>query len=182
MKIIQIITIALLFSACSQKAATVKKYYRLTTEATTAVTTKIDSTLWIKRPEAHSILGNRPMVATDEAGALQQLIHHAWIESPKILLQELLSTHAQSQWHTVTSERPKDVPYHQLHSRITAFEKDNNVARISMQFTLIDQAGALLKQQSLTTSQDITGNSYADFASAMGQALVKLLTQLELTP
>ncbi len=182
MKIIQIIIIALLLAACGQKAATVKKYYRLTTEPTTAFTKQIDSTLWIKRPEAHSILGNRPMVATDEAGALQQLSHHAWIESPKILLQELLANHAQSQWDTVTSERPKDVPYHQLHSRITAFEKNNNVARISMQFTLIDQEGVLIKQQSLSATQEIIGNSYADFASAMGQAFTQLLSQLELIP
>ena len=183
MKYTHLILSLLILAGCSQKPAAVKKYYRLELPSQQLQTSKQHpSALWIKKPEAHSILGNRPMVATDAAGALQQLSHHAWIESPKILIHELLRQQLQNQWQMTYSKRPKSEEYHQLHSRILAFEKNNNQALIRIEFTLYDMYMEQVNHQTIASKQTIQGDDYAAFATAMSQALQTVIAQLELTP
>ncbi|WP_154222427.1 ABC-type transport auxiliary lipoprotein family protein [Marinicella rhabdoformis] len=181
MKLTYLLILLTTLSACSSKPAAIKKYYRieLPVHANTANTHPY--TLWIKRPEAYSILGNRPMVATDNEGALQQLSHHTWIESPKILIQEQLQKHLSNQWQTVTTNRPSDSDYYQLHSSIKAFEKDDNQAHVHMTFKLFAPDLSLLKTLDLSSMQTLNGDGYAAFASAINAAISEIFNQLEFT-
>ncbi len=183
MKFIYPLLLLTLFSGCSQKPATVKKYYRLNLIETNSISQKHDATLWIKRPAAHSILGNRPMVATDADGALQQLTHHAWIESPKILLQELIQQHASMTWQSAVSIRPNSgKDYYQLHTKVLAFEKNQDKALVRMAFSFYNPEMELLKHQTLSIENSITENNYTAFSAAMSKAVNFIIQQIELTP
>ena len=183
MKLMFPLLLLTLFSACSQKPASVKKYYRLNLIETETEAEKHDATLWIKKPEAHSILGNRPMVATDADGALQQLTHHAWIESPKILLQEFIQQHASRTWQSAVSNRPNSgEDYYQLHTKVLAFEKNKDQALVRMAFSFYNPDMELLKQQTLSIESTFTENSYPAFSTAISKAVNLILQQLELTP
>ena len=119
-----ILLLVLLLNACGNQKTTAKKYHRLQVDShQTAPSQLREDTLVIKRPKALSILGGRPMVATQEDGSLVQLSHHFWLDSPKILLQDILRSWATGHWQTVTYQVPSNQPHKVLDSRILAFEK-----------------------------------------------------------
>lgn len=182
MKIYYLLVFILMMSACSSKPAAVKKYYRIETTSHNETVQKHDATVWIAKPDAHSILGSRPMVATDSEGALQQLSHHTWLESPKILIQEQLQKALSQQWQSVVTDRPRNLDYYQLHSRILAFEKKQSQAHVRMTFKLLSPDLKVVKQLDLSSIKTINGESYAVFAEAISAALENIFKQLELTP
>ena len=182
MKLTYLLVIIATLSACSSKPAAVKKYYRIELPGLSETVQKHDATLWIARPEAHSILGNRPMVATDSEGALQQLSHHTWLESPKILIQEQLQNTLANLWKNVVTDRPRKDSYYQLHSRILAFEKIQNQAHAQMTFKLLSPDLDLVHQFDLSSTKTLNGDTYAAFAEAMGAALTDIFNQLEFKP
>lgn len=174
-----ITTLALTLSACGNKQAQVKKYYRLGGVDIEAVTKdKKDMTLVVKRPSALSILGGRPMVATKEDGSLVQLSHNFWIESPKVLLQDKLKDWAKNHWQHVKAQTPSEGEYHTLNTRILAFEKQQNKALVSLEFTAFDQDDKQIYNKRFDQTQVIDGEGFKSFVSALNKALDATLTQL----
>lgn len=181
-RICGLLIITLMQGACSQKAAQVKKYYRLDVAAESVNHSPVEGVLWVKRPEALGVLGNRPMVVTDPNGALQQLSFHHWIDSPKILLHHTLVSHAQQHWELAQGGKPAGFDHTELVTQILSFEKNEGDAELTIKFTWYDAEGAQLKQQLLSSRQPITTDNYAGFADAMQGALADVLSQLEWQP
>ncbi len=172
--------ILLMVNACSNQQAQVKQYYRLdapTDITNQAITTK-PSTLVVKRPMALSILGGRPMVATQADGSLVQLSHNYWIESPKILLQDVLQTWAANHWQQVSSQVPQDDHYHILESRILAFEKNQSMAKVHLEFYLYDTNNQLIFNQQMLATESIENDGFKAFTQAITMALNTILNQL----
>lgn len=169
---------AITLSACGNKPAQTKKYYRLSPSAAVTAPKPKPATLVIKRPKALSILGGRPMVATKEDGSLVQLSHHFWLESPKVLLQDKLKYWASAHWDSVSYQVPNDDNHHILDSRILAFEKRQKLAVVSLDFSLYDHDNKLLFNQTYSFEQAIEGEGFKAFTTALSRAIDAVLTQL----
>lgn len=173
-----LLILTLLLGACSNKKATSKKYYRLNPVTNTTVVASKDQTLVIKRPTALSILGGRPMVATQADGSLVQLSHHFWLESPKVLLQDWLLAWARPMWSQVSTQVPAGQNHQVLFTRILAFEKQQDQAKVKLEFSLYDQNNQLLFNQQLAHQETIQSDGYQGFVKAINQALNAVMTQL----
>ncbi len=174
-----VLCITLICNACgSKKAALTKKYYRLNPVPTSITPSTVrPMTLVVKRPEALSILGGRPIVATQVDTSLVQLSHNFWIESPKILLQDLIKNWAKNLWQTVVYQTPAAEQFHWLKTRILAFEKRQELAIAEIEFSLYDQDNQLLFNQTYNAEQNIIADNYDAFAQAMSQAIESIFSQ-----
>ncbi|MCX7552610.1 ABC-type transport auxiliary lipoprotein family protein [Marinicella sp. S1101] len=178
-KTLSIITAAtIILSACGNKPAQTKKYYRLSPSAAVTASETKPATLVVKRPKALSILGGRPIVATKEDGSLVQLSHHFWLESPKVLLQDKLKVWASEHWQSVSYQVPNDNTHHILDSRILAFEKRQKLAVVSLEFSLYDHENKLLFNQTYDNEQAIEGEGFKAFTTALSRSVDAILIQL----
>jgi ABC-type uncharacterized transport system auxiliary subunit len=179
-KLMILIASLLLFSACSNQPAKVKKYYRLGNLESTQPTTShsLRTSVIISRPKALSILAGRPMVATQADGALVQLNDHYWLESPTLLLQQHLKNWAQNHWQQVQTNAPFNERHERLDSQIMAFEKDGKLAKVSLHFELVSVDGTVLLDQTFSRSLSIHGEGYVQFVETINRALNLILTDL----
>ncbi|VAW45976.1 hypothetical protein MNBD_GAMMA02-285 [hydrothermal vent metagenome] len=179
--LILITTVALLFSACSTKKAQTKKYFRLSVSTPSTVNTDIKPiTLVVKRPTALSILGGRPIVATQADDSLVQLSHNFWIESPKVILQDRIKSWAGDHWQVVSYQTPSGNGYQILETRILAFEKKQNQAVVELEFFLYDENNQLLLNQQLSATENITTDNYKAFAQSISLAIEAVFAQLNI--
>ena len=177
---ISIVLLVLLLNACGNQKTTAKKYHRLHVDINPPAQAQLrEDTLVIKRPKALSILGGRPMVATQEDGSLVQLSHHFWLDSPKILLQDTLKTWASSHWQTVSYQVPSNQPHKVLDSRILAFEKQQNQANVAIEFLLYNEEYQLVFNQTLSQSKTMDGEGYRAYVRASVAAVEAILTDLQ---
>jgi len=165
-------------SACSNSKTQIKKYYRINATPTSSLAAVKPLTLVIKRPSAHSILGGRPMVATKEDNALIQLSHHFWLESPKILLQDILKSWALTHWQSVSYLKPYKQPHQILDTRILAFEKNKGQAKVILEFFLYDENSTLIFNQLYEQNQPLTEDGYHAFSESISTAIQTILEQL----
>jgi len=173
----------LLLIACSNSPQQVKQYYRLTSDSSLNITenshtNQLRDSVIITRPEALSILGGRPMVATRDDGSLVQLNHHYWLESPKVLLQDRLQEWATRHWQEVLSSGNITATRDRLVTRILAFEKNQNQAHIHLEFTLINGNNDILFSKAFNDTVSLSTNSFAAFAQAADQTVSNMLQQL----
>jgi len=173
-----ILTITLYLGACSSQKNQTKKYFRLTESPSTVHPNLKPITLVVKRPQALSILGNRPIVATQNDGSLIQLSRNFWLESPKILLQDRIKQWAEKHWQTVNVQKPLGTTHQILETRILAFEKKQNQALATLEFFLYDANNQLLFNQKFSITENITEDNYQSFAKAMSIAIESILEQL----
>jgi ABC-type uncharacterized transport system auxiliary subunit len=174
------LSMVLIFSACSSKKAQTKKYFRLAAVEPTTLQTdnKRPLTLVVKRPKALSILGGRPIVATQADSSLVQLSHNFWLESPKVLLQDRIRQWAENHWQTVSYQTPSNQPHQILESRILAFEKNQDQATATMEFSLYDEDSQLLFSQQFNATENITEDNYRAFVKALSLAVENIFAQL----
>jgi ABC-type uncharacterized transport system auxiliary subunit len=165
-------------TACGNQVAQSKKYFRINSSDPVMLTERRPLTVVVKRPKALSILGGRPMVATREDDSLVQLSHHFWLESPKVLLQDVFKKWATGHWQAVSYQEPAETTYQVLESRILAFEKQQHMAVVRLEFLLYDQDRNLLLSQEFSSNKAIEGEGYRAFARAIGQAVDQVLTEL----
>ncbi len=160
MKTLQSLFLILILASCSSSSKKVadKLYYRFGEPL--VVTTNID--FGIQRPTAMGILGNRPMVAQKADGALLQLNHHFWIDSPKLLLQNYLITSFN------VSPGAHD---NQLKSTLLNFEKKGATSIVSIVFTLVDKNNNTLFQKTYTQQQELPENTMAAFVTSVSKSL-----------
>ncbi len=169
----------LLCSACGIKKSQTRKHFRLTATAQTINHSELKPiSLVIKRPKALSILGGRPMVATQADGSLVQLSHNFWLESPKVLLQDRFKQWAENHWQSVSYQTPTEGNHQILDSRILAFEKNQLQAKVSIEFLLYDADHHLIFNQQFTATENMQGEGFRAFALAISQALDSILEQL----
>ncbi len=164
--------------ACSSKQAQTKKYFRIESNAIITSATTKPITLVVKRPTALSILGGRPMVATQDDQSLVQLSNHFWLESPKVLLHDIIKNWAKLQWQTVSVQTPYQTDHHILTTRILAFEKNQNLSNVALEFSLYDAENALLFNKSYSHSETIDGEGYKAFSKAISRSVDAILNQL----
>ncbi len=175
------VILLLLISACSNKKAQSKKYFRMAPYTSTVVVAEPSPlTLVVKRPKALSILGGRPIVATQADGSLVQLSHNFWLESPKVLLQDRIKYWATNQWQHVAYQVPNNDEHVILESRILAFEKNQDQAMAELEFKLYDANNRLLSNHRLSASKTITEEGYKAFTQAITAAVDDILHQLKL--
>ena len=175
-KLLIVLVLFAVLSACGNNKTQTKKYFRISSDIISAEETIAD-TLVIKRPTALSILGGRPMVATKEDNSLVQLSNHFWLESPKVLLQDILRKWAQAHWQQVTTQVPQQ-QHHVLNTRILAFEKVQDQALVTLEFNLYDADNKLLYSEQFSQHQPLQEDGYKAFAKAIGQAIDTILNQL----
>ena len=165
-------------TACSNQAAQTKQYHRLAVTLPSADQPTQAGVLVVKRPEALSILGGRPMVATQDNGALIQLSHNFWLESPKILIHDVLMNWASSHWQSVSKQTPYGSPFQQLDTRILAFEKNGDQIHLTLAFKLTDEKQQTLLEKTIDHQASIQGPGHAAAAKAMGLAVAAALSEL----
>ncbi|WP_223787096.1 ABC-type transport auxiliary lipoprotein family protein [Marinicella meishanensis] len=176
--ILTLLVCCLTLAACSNQKAQSKKYFRLPATAQAATAEPKPLTLVIKRPKALSVLGGRPMVATQADGSLVQLSHHFWLESPKVLLQDHLKQWATGRWQSVSTQVPAQAEHQILDARILAFEKNQQLAQVSLEFMLYDADNRMLFSRQYVVQHNIDGEGYRAFSRAMGLAVDQILSQL----
>lgn len=170
MKIIFIMIIIALLSACSSsgKKAIDKLYYRFGEVVQTPIE---NQNIIVKRPTAMGIIGNRPMVAQNKNGALQQMHHSFWLDSPKILLHNYLQ---KIFIPTISTDRDKRI----LNSQILHFEKQQNIAIVAIKFSLIDSNNNTVFSKIYKQNKQLESNSIAAFAAAVNSILEDTVQQL----
>jgi ABC-type uncharacterized transport system auxiliary subunit len=166
MKTLLSLLLIITLTSCSSSSKRVvdKLYYRFG-EAQT-ITTNTDFT--VQRPTAMGILGNRPMVAQKSDGALLQLNHNFWIDSPKVLLQNYLIKTFN------VSPGPHD---NILKTNILSFEKKGLTSLVSIVFTLVDNNNKTLFQKTYTQQQELSENTMAAFVKSVSKSL-ETITQM----
>lgn len=166
MKTLSLIALIFLLSGCvsSGKKPADKLYYRFP-EATIVTTNK---KIKIKRPAALGILGNRPMVVQNNDGALLQMQHHFWLDSPKVLLQNYLED----------SFGKFNNPEFILYSTFLKFEKNQNGAVVSIRFELKDTNNKLVFNKTYDFTEAYDGNDISGFATSARHLVVRIVNQL----
>lgn len=176
-RICTLLAVLLTLNACSNNKTHTKKYFRINSQQMIESQAKKPMTLVVKRPTALSILGGRPMVATQEDQSLVQLSNHFWLESPKVLLQDILKRWALGHWQQVSTQTPHQQPHQILNTRILAFEKNMNQAKVVLEFNLYDEDNHLLISEQITQIEALEGDGYKAFAKAIGKAIDAILNQ-----
>ncbi len=123
----------------------------------------------VQRPTAMGILGNRPMVAQKADGALLQLSHNFWIDSPKILLQNYLV-----KTFNVSPEQQDKT----LKATILKLEKKGQTSQVSISFTLIDGDNNTLFQKTYSQQQELSENSMSAFVASVSKSLAEITQAL----
>jgi ABC-type uncharacterized transport system auxiliary subunit len=169
MKKLLIITFLITLGACSSsgKKSLEKLYYRFP-EATPNFNEK---PIVVKRPSAMGILGNRPMVVQDADGALKQMHHNFWLDSPKVLLYNYLLK--------VFSRQTTDGDL-VLNSQILKLEKKQDTAVLEIKFTVNDNKGHVVFNKTYHSETPLKNKSITSFSNNIGnmlQTMVKQLTQ-----
>jgi ABC-type uncharacterized transport system auxiliary subunit len=118
------------------------------------------------------------MVATQDDESLVQLSHNFWIESPKVLLQDILQVWASQHWQVATYQTPNEANYQILESRILAFEKYQNQAKVSIEFLLYDEDYQLIYHHQFEQFHQMDGEGYRAFTKAVSKAIESILNQL----
>ncbi len=167
MKIFLLLFLFLILASCSSNSKKVadKLYYRFGEPL--VITTNID--FGVQRPAAMGILGNRPMVAQKADGALLQLNHNFWIDSPKILLQNYLIKSFN------VSPGAHD---NQLKSTLLNFEKKGTTSIVSIVFTLVDKNYNTLFQKTYTQQQELSENTMTAFVKSVSKSLEIIIATL----
>lgn len=175
-----IVLTVLIFSlyACSGNQTQTRKYFRITTSKVSSSTDLKPFTLVVKRPTALSILGGRPMVATKEDQSLIQLSHNFWLESPKVLLHDIIKNWSAQHWQSVTIQTPNQTNFQTLNTRILSFEKNQAMATVTLEFFLYDDLNNLLFNKSYSHSEPIEGEGYSAFSKAISRSIDTILSQL----
>lgn len=174
-----LLTSVILLNGCGSKKAQTKQYFRLSTTPTTITNEIKPMTLVVKRPRALSILGGRPIVATQADNSLVQLSHNFWLESPKVLIQDRIKRWAEDYWQNVIYQTPANIKHQTLESRILAFEKKQNQAIVTLEFFLYDDDNQLLFNQQFNATENIPEDTYKSFAKAMSLAIESIFAQLK---
>jgi len=167
MKIILFLIIMLTLFSCTSvgKKSVDKLYYRFGEAPVTAS----ESNFLVQRPVAMGILGNRPMIAQNSDGALVQLNHNFWLDSPKILLQNYLL-----QSFNVTPDRHENV----LKTTILNLEKKGASSLLTITFTLVDDNNEVLFQKTYKKQQTLTQNTIPAFVRSISESLKYIVKQL----
>jgi len=123
----------------------------------------------VQRPTAMGILANRPMVAQKSDGALLQLNHSFWIDSPKLLLQNYLikSFNVSPEHHDRT-----------LKTNILKFEKKGQNSLVSIAFTLVDSENNTLFQKTYSQQQELSENTMSAFVDSVSKSLAIIIKAL----
>ncbi len=175
MKNLILLILIVLISACSSssKKATEKLYYRFPD----ARIITLDRNILVKRPTAMGIIGNRPMVVQDDEGALKQMHHSFWLDSPKVLLHNfLIKTFSNNFSNNSTHENII------LNSQILKLEKKQHQALLEIKFIANNLQGEVVfnKTYSLETSLSSDSNSKTipQFVKNIGEMLEQITSQL----
>lgn len=166
MKKFLLIALIIFLTACtsSGKKPVDKLYFRFPE----AQTVQIDKKIKVKRPTALGILGNRPMVVQNNDGALLQMQHHFWLDSPKVLLHNYMQDSFGKFNNTEFT----------LSSTILKFEKHQNMAVVSISFELKDVNNKLLFNKTYSLTDSYNGNDISGFASSARKLVEQIVSQL----
>ncbi|MCF6288164.1 MAG: ABC-type transport auxiliary lipoprotein family protein [Proteobacteria bacterium] len=173
MKNLILLILIVLISACSSssKKATEKLYYRFPD----ARIITLDKNIVVKRPTAMGIIGNRPMVVQNDEGALKQMHHNFWLDSPKVLLHNFLLKIFSN--NLPNNSTQKDII---LNSQILKLEKKQSIALLEIKFTANNLQGEVVfnKTYSLKTSLASDSNTIHQFVTNIGEMLEQITNQL----
>jgi len=167
MKNITLILIVLIVSACASKSNKVvdKLYYRFP-EAQENTHKKFI----IARPTALGIIGNRPMIAENSDGALRQMQHNFWLDSPKILLwlylQKAFSNTANEEDNLST-----------LGTTLLKLEKKQESAVVAIKFTVKNAENKVIFDKTYNESQALTTNTIASYVKSTSMLIDKIVKQ-----
>jgi ABC-type uncharacterized transport system auxiliary subunit len=163
------LTIFMILSACSSgsKKQVERLYYRFSQPEQV----ELNFNLEIKRPTSLGILGNRPMVAMNDQGALRQMNSNFWLESPKVLLQNYLSKKFFSKQE---AETEKVI----LESEIRRFEKSKSKAFVTIHFRATNTKGEELLNKTYEQTMVSQENSVQSFANRIKEAIEIITDQL----
>lgn len=166
MRKIALLLFIIVLGACtsSGKKQTGKKYYRFPEHNITPTT---DLQVYVKRPSAMGILGNRPMVVQTNDGSLIQMNNNFWLESPKTLLHNYLQE--------AFVNDPEHVDY-TLNSQILMLEKKQDQALLSIKFTLTDLEHKLVFSKTYKKNRPLTENNIPAFVKSI-TILLEEITQ-----
>lgn len=162
-----IITLVLIVSACSTKSNKIvdKLYYRFPDAQEYS-----NVQLIIARPTALGIIGNRPMVAENTDGALRQMQHNFWLDSPKILLRIYL----EKSFATKTVN-PSELST--LNTHILKLEKKQNSAVVSIKFTVTNANNIIVYDKIYSQSLSLATNSISSYVNSTSELINELVNQ-----
>jgi ABC-type uncharacterized transport system auxiliary subunit len=171
MKLFVIILFSLLISSCStgNKKQFQKLYYRFPEPQAL----KLVKPLSIKQPTAIGILANRPIVAINSTGALQQMNYSFWLESPKVLLKDYLL----KKFGGTPSSQASDTSS-TLESHIIKIEKNQDLAILSINFKLTSPQGQIEFDKTYETQLQAGDLSVSLFVKNIGLMLDQIVAQL----
>ena len=144
-----------------------KQYHRFVESALRFSTEK---NLQVKRPSALGILGNRPMVVHNQEGALVQMQHNFWLESPKVLL----NNHLQK---VFDQSQIKDDTW-VLETQILALEKQQQTAIVAIRFSVYDPYRKSMFDKTYRLKQSLDENSIAAFVQSVSLMIADITQQL----
>jgi ABC-type uncharacterized transport system auxiliary subunit len=166
---ISVIVLVCLLSACSSssKKQAERLYYRFPQ----AQPVELVDNIIIKRPTALGILGNRPMVAMKEKGALVQMNSNFWLESPKVLLWNYLK-----QRFIHSNETGKNTAI--LQSEFRRLEKHKSKTFVSIHFVVTNEQGETTLDKTFEQVLDSPDTSIQSHVDNVHKAIELICNQL----
>ncbi len=134
--------------------------------------------LYVPRAQALGVVGSRPILARADDGSLVQMRHHFWLDSPRVMWQNVAldwATRTQL-WPETRSIKPLDPHHDTLWLTLLALHKDKNTAVIRLRVEWLDENRTQRYQATFTRQQKLPDGSIGAFVAAinhMSEAIVR---------
>lgn len=134
--------------------------------------------LYVPRAEALGVVGSRPILARANDGSLVQMRHHFWLDSPRVMWQNVALDWATRTglWPETRSIKPLNPHHDTLWLTLLALHKDKNTAVIRLRAEWLDENRKQRYQATFTRQQKLPDNSVGAFVAAinrMSEAIVR---------
>jgi len=172
---------ALLFSGCHKRTLVADKHYyplRPGLDWVAGADKARNLPLYVPRAQAVGVVGSRPILATADDGSLVQMHHHFWLDSPRVLWQNLaLDWAARTRlWPEIRGIKPLDPHHDTLWLTVLALHKNKRTAHLRLRAELQDENRKVRYQATFTRQQELPDHSVGAFVTAingMSEAIVR---------
>lgn len=178
------LVLSVLMTSCAKRQhITDRHYYRLQPDShwVNPAPAQRPVPVYIPRAQALGVVGSRPMLVRTGDGSLVQMHHHFWLDSPRVMWQNIMLDWATRSriWPQVRDIKPVHPHHDTLQLTILALEKDQAQVRISLRATLLDEHKNQRYQATFDKQEALSVNTIGAFVDAVNDMSGAILRELD---
>ncbi|GEM_PF-5084816 len=137
--------------------------------------------VYIPRAQALGVVGSRPMLAVAGDGARVQMHHHFWLDSPRVIWQNLFLDWASQSglWPQVLDIKPPHPRHDTVLVTLLALEKNKQTATLGVRVEWLDARKQQRYLQTFRQQRDLPENSISAFVAAVSAMSETVMQQVD---